>query len=122
MSPSTAAWISLGSTIVIFLLGLALIPTLRNLVNGRIGEFEERFSKLEETAHQGIANALADLKDTFHEHNSDAFAHANLVVFAELKTKLEEVRKEIVELRVSLEARMAQAKQTATSRFRKRKA
>lgn len=121
MTPEMHTWITLGVTIAIFILGLVLVPMLKNLVNQRFGEFEEKFHDLETTAHSGIIDAVHDLKGNFHDHNTDAFAHPNLSIFGELKAHLKEVKDEIQEMRLSVEARLTAARKVATARDVKRR-
>jgi uncharacterized membrane protein YhiD involved in acid resistance len=88
--------------LLVVVIGLIIVPRVRNTISDQMAVFDEKFTKLEETAHADIVRALDELKQDFHRHNTDDHAHPNLAVFSKLETKLEEVRAELVELRMEI--------------------
>jgi len=92
-----------------------MVPKMRNIADEKIAKFSTDFNGVEQKAHADIVSALHEVKDAFREHNSDAHAHANLVIFAKLDEKLEQVRNEIVDLRVQLSKHATYVRKTSSS-------
>lgn len=79
----------LGALVV--LMGLIVVPKVKNLITDKLQEFEARFTDFEKEAHTTITTAIGEIKAEQKAHRADQDAHSNLSRFARIEAKLNDV-------------------------------